>query len=98
MPRRICGRRRRERIRCQLLFGRGTIRIERQQIAGWQPSCRQIASRVENRIALALPVLRIEYGSWEMCDRLRPLAFGEAHEAKRLDLACGGLLHHRDWW
>ena len=27
---------------------------------GWHPSCRQIASRVENRIAFALPVLRID--------------------------------------
>jgi hypothetical protein len=27
---------------------------------GWQPSCRQIASSVENRIAFALPVLRID--------------------------------------
>src|SRR5262249_60171037 len=27
---------------------------------GWQPSSRQIASRVEKRIAFALPVLRID--------------------------------------
>lgn len=33
---------------------------------GWQSKARQMASRVENRMALALPVLRMERLAWVM--------------------------------